>query len=162
MNLKLTFTTCVDQAGLNQWRHLLNELGKLPLYDLSDVPVWMLEPNGRYSVKSFYNIVNFRGILPVHTQHVWKLRIVPRVQIFLWLVYNNKILTRNNLAKRQHVPHMTCVFCSEAESCHHLFFDCVVSIISVISHSKYEVKRCSSQCCNRLRHSSISECVMST
>ena len=59
---------------------------------------------------------------------MWKLRIVPRVQIFLWLVYNNKILTRNNLAKRQHVPHMTCVFCAEAESCQHLFFDCVVSI----------------------------------
>ena len=40
---------------------------------------------------------------------------------------HNKSLTRDNLAKRQHVEDLTCVFYGEAESIHHLFFECVVA-----------------------------------
>ena len=40
---------------------------------------------------------------------------------------NNKSLTRDNLAKRQHLEDLTCVFCCEPESLQHLFFDCVVA-----------------------------------
>ena len=47
--------------------------------------------------------------------------------IFLWLVTKNKTLTRNNLAKRREVSDKTCLFRSEAESVHHLFFDCCVA-----------------------------------
>jgi hypothetical protein len=43
------------------------------------------------------------------------------------LLINNKNLTRDNLAKRQHVDNKACLFCEELESCHHLFFDCVVA-----------------------------------
>ena len=45
----------------------------------------------------------------------------------LWLLANNKILTRDNLANRRTVDDQTCLFCSEPESCHHLFFDCFVA-----------------------------------
>lgn len=81
-----------------------------------------------YTVKSFYNIVNFGGVLPLNTPDVLADKIPPRVQIFLWLLFNNNILTRDNLAKRQHVPDLTCVFCSELESCHPLFFECAVLV----------------------------------
>ena len=53
--------------------------------------------------------------------------VFPRVHIFLWLLSNNKILTRMNLAKRQHVEDKTCLFCSEQETVGHLFFDCCVA-----------------------------------
>lgn len=36
-------------------------------------------------------------------------------------------MTRDNLRKRQIIKPLECVFCSEAETCSHLFFDCVVS-----------------------------------
>ena len=39
----------------------------------------------------------------------------------------NKLLTRDNLLKRQHVADPTCLFCNEAESVNHLFFNCVVA-----------------------------------
>ena len=51
----------------------------------------------------------------------------PRIHIFLWLLANNKILTRDNLAKRKRVDVMSCLFCAEPEMVHHLFFDCVVA-----------------------------------
>jgi hypothetical protein len=50
-----------------------------------------------------------------------------RLHVFLWLWANNKILTRDNLAKRQHLDDPTCVFCAENVPCDHLFFECVVA-----------------------------------
>jgi hypothetical protein len=60
-------------------------------------------------------------------QSVWKLIIPPRVQFFLWLLSKDKILTRNNLSKRQNVAD-SCLFCGEEESVAHLFFKCVVAM----------------------------------
>jgi hypothetical protein len=36
-------------------------------------------------------------------------------------------LTRDNLEKRKKLDDTSCLFCNEAESVHHLFFDCVVA-----------------------------------
>jgi hypothetical protein len=51
----------------------------------------------------------------------------PKNSFFLWLLFHNKIPTRDNLVKRQNVDDLTCVFCNEVETCQHLFFDCVVA-----------------------------------
>jgi hypothetical protein len=48
------------------------------------------------------------------------------VHFFLWLLFKNETLTRDNLAKKQNVNDKTCLFCEELETCHHLFFDCVI------------------------------------
>jgi hypothetical protein len=58
---------------------------------------------------------------------VWNLKIPPRVQIFLWLFPQNKIMTRNTLRCRGIPKPMECSFCKEFESVDHLFFDCIVS-----------------------------------
>jgi hypothetical protein len=54
-----------------------------------------------------------------------QLRSPYRVQFFLWLLANNRVLTRDNLAKRQEITR--CLFCDKKESSQHLFFDCVVA-----------------------------------
>jgi hypothetical protein len=51
----------------------------------------------------------------------------PRIIFFLWLLSNNKLLTRDNLEKRRKLDNVMCLFCNEKESVHHLFFDCVVA-----------------------------------
>jgi hypothetical protein len=48
------------------------------------------------------------------------------LHIFSWLLTNNKVLTRDNLAKRKNVDDMRCFFCDEPESVKHLFFLSVV------------------------------------
>ena len=58
---------------------------------------------------------------------IWKLTIPPRVQFFLWLLSNNRVLTRDNLGKCREVSDPTCLFCSEKESISHLFFECCVA-----------------------------------
>ena len=87
-----------------------------------------MNSKGVYSIKSFYKFVNFRGVLPISSPAIWKIKIPPRIQIFLWLLTNNKLLTRDNLCKRQNVDDLTCVFCNGQESCSHLFSTCVVAV----------------------------------
>jgi hypothetical protein len=47
--------------------------------------------------------------------------------VFLWLLSNNKILTRDNLNKRKPLLDTCCLFCIEKESICHLMFDCCVA-----------------------------------
>jgi hypothetical protein len=77
--------------------------------------------------QSLYAVVNNRGVCQVLTPAVWKLKVPSRIHIFLWLLANNKTLTRDNLAKRKNLKDLTCVFCNELETVHHLFFDCCVA-----------------------------------
>jgi hypothetical protein len=51
----------------------------------------------------------------------------PRIHIFLWLLAKNKIPTRDNLDKRRKLDDLTCLFCSEPETVHHLFIKCCVA-----------------------------------
>lgn len=62
----------------------------------------------------------------MHVPTLWAIKVPPRVLFFLWLLFNNRSLTRDNLAKRKKIEDKTCLFCCEEEFVQHLFFDCVV------------------------------------
>lgn len=83
--------------------------------------------NGKYAVQSLYAVINCRGVFLVYVSSIWKLAIPPRVQFFLWLLSHNKLLTRDNLAKRRNVSDPSCLFCANKESIPHLFFECCVA-----------------------------------
>jgi hypothetical protein len=75
-------------------------------------------------------------LCPIYTPAIWKVCISQRVQLFMWQLSKNKLLTRDNLAKRSHVDDMSCLFCSKNESIHHLFFYCCVAanISSIVAY----------------------------
>jgi len=79
-------------------------------------------------VQSLYAVINCRGIFPRFVHVVWKLVLPPRVQFFLWLLSQNRLLTRDILQKRRDVSDPTCLFCSEIETISHLFFECCVAV----------------------------------
>ena len=83
--------------------------------------IWDFNYNGIYSVQSLYVVISFRGVQQIHTPVVWKLLIPPRVQVFLWLLCKNRILTRDNLGMRREVEENSCLFCAEDEIINHLF-----------------------------------------
>jgi hypothetical protein len=84
---------------------------------------------GKYSVQSLYAIINNRGIQQIYMPVMWKLYVPSRLHIFLWLLANNKVLTRDNLSKRKNVDDKTCIFCTEYELVSHLFYECCVARI---------------------------------
>ena len=63
-------------------------------------------------------------------KHVWKAKISYKIKIFMWLVENNAILTKDNMLKRHWVGSPTCHFCFENETIEHLFFQCPVAKIT--------------------------------
>jgi hypothetical protein len=78
------------------------------------------ESNGVYSSKSLYAIINFRGVKPIYLPAVWSSKIPPIVQIFLWLLSQNKVMTRDNLRKRGIPKPLECSLCREIESVSHV------------------------------------------
>lgn len=65
--------------------------------------------------------------MPVYSPAIWGICIPSRVQVFLWLLSHNELLTRDNLSKRKKLDDVSCIFCAEQESISHLFFECCVA-----------------------------------
>jgi hypothetical protein len=97
--LKIPFMRSVDQLMMNMWYELVSIAESLHLNDEDDSIILKFEAKATYSVSSMYDIINFRGIIPVHIPSVWKLNVPPRLHVFLWLIANNKLLTRDNRVK---------------------------------------------------------------
>ena len=128
VNLKLTFRRSVSQNLMLQWEDLCSIASSINLSDEIDNIIWMYDSRGVFSVQTLYSVLSFRGMVPVYIPTMWKLSVPPRIHIFLWLLGNNKLLTRDNLSKRKDLSDKTCLFCNDPESIHHLFFDCCVAI----------------------------------
>uniref|UniRef100_A0A453PEG3 Reverse transcriptase zinc-binding domain-containing protein n=1 Tax=Aegilops tauschii subsp. strangulata TaxID=200361 RepID=A0A453PEG3_AEGTS len=112
---------------LDRWKQLLDTVQQCTLTADSDMPIWSLETNGIYSVKSFYQHINFGEIASAIRDDLWKILCPQKIHVFLWLCAHNKILTRDNLAKRRDVEDPSCLFCTELETVQHLLFECVVA-----------------------------------
>ncbi|CAN1754320.1 Putative ribonuclease H protein At1g65750 [Linum perenne] len=97
-----------------------------------DLPVWGLEPNGIYSVKSGYILALGLSEEPnrVRWSAVWKWEGPQRVRHFLWIVSNNKLLT-NAERYRRHITNCgDCGVClGTPESSLHVLRDCAASRI---------------------------------
>jgi hypothetical protein len=83
-----------------KWHELEGVAFSLSLYEETDALIWQYENKGEYSTSSLYAIINFGGVTPVFILAVWQLVIPPRVHIFLWLLSQNKPMTRDKLKKR--------------------------------------------------------------
>jgi hypothetical protein len=127
MALRFTFKRTVNSRQMNQWYELEQIASSINFTDEPDSVIWQLNSAGHYLVQSLYAVVNDRGVRQVFTPVVWKIKVPPRIHVFLWLVANNKVLTRDNLAKRKSLDDLLCLFCCENEIASHLFFDCYVA-----------------------------------
>jgi hypothetical protein len=109
-------------------RHeILQIASDIQFRDEEDAIIWQFASSGKYLVQIMYDVINDRGIKQVYTPVMWKISVSPRLHIFLWLLANNKLLTRDNLVKRKKLDDVSCLFCVEPESVCHLFFECCVS-----------------------------------
>jgi hypothetical protein len=75
----------------------------ISLLNKQDQIIWSFSSNGKFLVQSLYAVINHIGVMPVYVHAVWKLQIPPRVQILLWLLVNNMLLSIDNLAKHREV-----------------------------------------------------------
>lgn len=91
---------------------------------------WKLVPNGSFSVKSLYRFLADRGTRCNVTPHIFKSTSPCKINAFICLVWDQKILMLDKLLARDcnKVPSATCVLCHSAiKSGDHLFFYCSVT-----------------------------------
>jgi hypothetical protein len=71
---------------------------------------------------------------PIHVSYLsflrsdlWKIKIPLKIKVFLWLLYREVILIKDNLVKRNWHKNEMCSFCSNKEIIQHLYFDCALA-----------------------------------
>jgi len=94
-----------------------------PIGTNPDTPKWVWEKSGMFSVKSLYEHM-FHTEIYKPNKRLWKAKIPLKIKLFMWLVSENAILTKNNLVKIKWKGDVKCRFCAENESIIHLFFEC--------------------------------------
>lgn len=76
-----------------------------------------------------YDVVNNMVFRHVFTNVMYKITVSLRLHISMWLLANNKVLTRENMTNRRKVDDQSCLFCSELEIVNHFYDCCVVKSI---------------------------------
>lgn len=110
-------------------RVLLDELmiccNHVSFSDHDDKIVWGLGKKV-FSVNSLYK-KKVMDQVSIPYKFLWKSKLPQKIKIFIWLVVRNKILTKDNLKKRNCNGSLECCFCGVDESIDHLFFHCLIA-----------------------------------
>jgi len=120
---RLTFRRWLDEEKQNQLRRLQDITTSFALGRERGCPRWIWGKTGRFSVKSLYKHF-FSEEANEPNKKIWKTKLPLKIKIFMWLIQQNSILTKDNLLKRGWNGDSKCMFCREDESIIHLFFEC--------------------------------------
>ena len=96
---QLHFSRWLPHVLFEQWLGIINSVYNHPFVNSEDTPVWAWNKNKNFSSQLVYNFLTKENSRK-HFKHVWKAKIPYKIKIFLWLVENNAILTKDNLIKR--------------------------------------------------------------
>jgi hypothetical protein len=55
---------------------------------------------------------------------IWKLKITLKIKFFMWYLYKEEVLTKDNLTKRNWNGGKQCCFYHENKTSKHIFFEC--------------------------------------
>jgi zinc-binding in reverse transcriptase len=87
---------------------------------------WTRNAAGHFTTKSAYKFIADTPHVQEHYFRIWEVRAPTRVQIFIWLVMQNRILTIDNLIKTECIMINMYYPCREhSESIQHLLNDCI-------------------------------------
>lgn len=120
-----SITGGMSQAAIIEYQELWRILHEFNLSDQRDRLVWRWTPDGTYTAKSAYKMlqagsVKFRG----HSL-IWKTWAPLRVKIFLWLAMKRKHWTADRRARHGLETHDRCLLCDqEPETIDHLLACC--------------------------------------
>jgi ribonuclease HI len=110
--------------NFNQIQLSLNVVSIYP--SVEDVLIWHAEPSGQFKVSSTF--VSKEKVTPPLWSQAWVKGLIPKVNIFLWILLQNKILTLDNMQKRGINLVNRCVLCKNGlEDRDHLFLNCAFS-----------------------------------
>jgi hypothetical protein len=96
--LNVSFRRNLVNVNLDSWHELVLRIANIHLNVRRDIFRWS-KSDGQFFVSSMYQTTLDVDIIPHHI-HLWKIRIPLKIKVFLWLLYREEILTKDNLVKR--------------------------------------------------------------
>lgn len=67
---------------MRMWEEIVQLPSTIVLTDEEDEMIWQFSSNGVYSSQSLYKVINFRGVVPVDTPALWRIKVPPRIHFF--------------------------------------------------------------------------------
>jgi hypothetical protein len=86
-----------------------------------DEHVWRWTLNKRFFAKSIYEHLT-KDERAYAYKRIWKSKIPDKIKIFMWLLKQRVVLTKDNMLIRNWQGSLNCYFCGARESNDHLFF----------------------------------------
>jgi len=124
--LNVSFRRTLTGHNLYLWHDLVGRISHVQLNNNADAFRWNLTQAGTFTVSSMYNALISNGNVQFD-KHLWKLKMLLKIKIFMWYLKRGVILTKDNLIRRNWNGNKLCCFCSSDETIRHLFFDCHVA-----------------------------------
>jgi hypothetical protein len=90
---------------------------------------WISLKRKIFEVKSYYKLKVNSELVNGPWKIIWKSKVLPRVAFFMWTAVLGKILTMDNLRKKNIIVMDWCCICKKSgESIDHLLLHCEVAI----------------------------------
>ena len=99
-HVHVEFRRLLNQQEFSEWEWMVERLALVSLCDGRDEMCWAFEKFGIYSTSSLYKALTFGGVEIGFLKDIWKARIPLKIQIFLWMVYHDRIQAAVQLKKR--------------------------------------------------------------
>jgi hypothetical protein len=112
----------------DQWYSLASLLNEVNLSDNKDSVRWKWTSNKQFSMKLVYLHLTSNENGMAYSE-IWKAKIPPKIKIFMWMVAQRAMLTKDNMIDRNWQGDPGCYFCGEIETVDHLLFQCPISIV---------------------------------
>jgi len=121
--IQLSLTRWLVDNLKSDWDNVLVDVSQYHFKHGEDFVKWKFGNKGSFSVQSVCNAMTTNQNGPMF-KNIWKGKNPAKIKIFMWLVHNNAILTKDNLLRRLWKVSPTCCFCDQDECMHHLLFCC--------------------------------------
>ena len=127
-NFQFFFRYPMSYQASKEFQRLLNILQVITLNTESDTWICKWGSNGVYSVRASYNFLMHGGVISSLGKSFWSLPVLEKARLFFQLGYHNKILTRDNLIKREVHTTENCLLCDKiGEPINHIMLQCSFS-----------------------------------
>jgi hypothetical protein len=124
--IHLEFRRNLEAEDRLEWEELLECLSNIHLTKNIDTIKWCIIPNGQFSIASLYRRCSFSGVTDARMEEMWRTKMPLKVKYFVWLVYQGRIQTADNLIRKNWKGDKKCKFYEE-ESVNHLLFLCPIA-----------------------------------
>ena len=112
-----------EHTSEEDWEVFHEEMNKcfIKAQEGLDILRWGYSPRGSFSVKEAYSIrISRNVVIDDIWKKIWTVNLWSKVALFVWLVVRGRILTSDNLRKREiHGPFQCCLCYQAKESMSH-------------------------------------------